>query len=246
MSFILDALKKLEQQRRQRNSIPDITTLHSPAPHPPERSRSVQYILIAALVLNAVALLLITPWMSRNTGETPSTAQRERVSRAPAIVNDKDVTETVDSRAEETQTHHPSDVRPEKTEGPPPETTDSEDKPPFDFLPSGDRLNALKNQIRQERATMLNRVKAPIAEPEIKGRGIQGQDNAPEEIADQFKDIKITGHIFSDNPDHRLVNINGTIYREGDSLSNGLILKEITPDGVMFEYRGKEFLKKVH
>jgi general secretion pathway protein B len=74
MSFILDALKKLEQKKQQ-GSVPDLMTIHRTEPVKTEKRARWPYVIAAALILNAVILTaLLQPW---NTGEHMVTAQNE-------------------------------------------------------------------------------------------------------------------------------------------------------------------------
>jgi general secretion pathway protein B len=49
-------------------------------------------------------------------------------------------------------------------------------------------------------------------------------------------------HVFSDDPAARFVFINMDKHREGSRIAAGPVVKEITPDGVILEYQGKDFL----
>jgi len=51
--------------------------------------------------------------------------------------------------------------------------------------------------------------------------------------------IKIEGHIYDENPDARMVIINGKVRKEKQTISAGLLLQEITPDGVILNYQGR-------
>ncbi|MBT8103843.1 MAG: general secretion pathway protein GspB [Gammaproteobacteria bacterium] len=49
-------------------------------------------------------------------------------------------------------------------------------------------------------------------------------------------------HVFSDVPEDRFVFINMSKHREKSALSEGPVVEEITPEGVVLEYRGTSFL----
>ncbi len=51
--------------------------------------------------------------------------------------------------------------------------------------------------------------------------------------------------IYSEKPAERMVNINGRTTREGQEVSDGLKLEEITPDGAIFSFKGYRFQKGV-
>jgi general secretion pathway protein B len=49
-------------------------------------------------------------------------------------------------------------------------------------------------------------------------------------------------HVYSTKPAERLVFINSRKYREGDTLQEGPVVRQITPDGAILEFRGSQFL----
>ena len=65
-------------------------------------------------------------------------------------------------------------------------------------------------------------------------------ENSPSlrEIASSMK-MNISFHVYSDNPERRLVLINGKRYKEGDSLEQDCVLEGITPEGLILR-RGEE------
>ena len=50
-------------------------------------------------------------------------------------------------------------------------------------------------------------------------------------------------HLYSGKPKDRLVGINDRTLREGDSVEPGLVLEQITPDGMVLSYKGYRFLR---
>lgn len=53
--------------------------------------------------------------------------------------------------------------------------------------------------------------------------------------------INIEGHIYDIEPSARMVIINGKVRKEKHTISTGLLLQEITPDGVIMNYQGRVF-----
>ncbi len=49
-------------------------------------------------------------------------------------------------------------------------------------------------------------------------------------------------HVYSTTPAQRMVFVNGRKYHEGDTLQEGPVVRQITSDGVVLEYRGSRFL----
>ena len=58
----------------------------------------------------------------------------------------------------------------------------------------------------------------------------------------QMAELHLDIHVFSEAPEDRFVFINMVKHRENSKLSEGPVVKEITPDGVVLDYRGTVFL----
>ena len=54
-------------------------------------------------------------------------------------------------------------------------------------------------------------------------------------------EISISVHLYSHNPASRKVSINGRMLREGNEVTNGLMLEEIVESGVVLSFKGKKF-----
>ena len=57
--------------------------------------------------------------------------------------------------------------------------------------------------------------------------------------------MTISVHAYSARPGERLVGINNRLLREGDSVVTGLKLEQITPEGMVFGYKGYSFRRGV-
>jgi general secretion pathway protein B len=55
-------------------------------------------------------------------------------------------------------------------------------------------------------------------------------------------DLHLDIHVYSENPADRFVFVNMTKYRERAKLTEGPVVKEITPEGVVLEHLGNSFL----
>jgi hypothetical protein len=65
------------------------------------------------------------------------------------------------------------------------------------------------------------------------------------ETRDAIPNLIVSMLIYSQNPENRWININGSKKREGQEISAGLRLEQITPDGAVFNYRGQRFFKGI-
>jgi general secretion pathway protein B len=54
-------------------------------------------------------------------------------------------------------------------------------------------------------------------------------------------ELTLTMHVYADDPHGRFVVIKGTRHVEGDDLGDGVTLREIRPDGLVLEAKGKRF-----
>lgn len=68
----------------------------------------------------------------------------------------------------------------------------------------------------------------------------------PGPVQSKLPKFHISAHFYSSNPPSRLASVNGRVMREGQNLSTGLTLQEITPEGLIFSFEGHVFLVEVH
>ncbi len=279
MSFILDALKKLEQKRQQDN-VPHLTTIHTPDLHKPVKRAVWPYLLLAALVLNAGILLAwLGPWSGKSDEtvllETSVQEQEsliaEAVNKAPESIvsetvpvdneskpdtNVRPVQQIAVSAAEPPVVTSPkgtedisTNVQTEEQEAPlSGQPSDSTQFSSLELNPSVKELESLRNQIKEELEGAGINNETPNTAPDIIDNPPDKAENdllelseLPIEIRKDIPDISIFGHIYSGNPSSRLVNINGSIVREGDKVTRNLKVKEITVSGVIFDYKGFHF-----
>lgn len=57
--------------------------------------------------------------------------------------------------------------------------------------------------------------------------------------------MTISVHAYSARSADRMVGINNRMLREGDSVAPGLRLEQITPEGMVFAYKGYSFRRGV-
>lgn len=59
----------------------------------------------------------------------------------------------------------------------------------------------------------------------------------PPSVQRQIPDMTFSSHIYSDDADLRMVNINGTFMSEGDMIADGVRVDRITEDGVVVSFK---------
>jgi general secretion pathway protein B len=218
VSYILDALKKSEQERSRRDAqgavVPSaIENSDQPSEHQPRRASaqvtlaeytssssaassnkarfSVSLVLLGMLAVVVIAVILIV-----NSNAKPD-APEEIGARAPLSSS-----ATATPVQPERKTEQSSLMVPMAT---------SRIPPPANILPA-------KHQLEQ-------------AEP-------TNTDRAPFEALERIPDLVITAHKYSTVPENRSVTMNGRTWREGDSVVDGVTLKEITRDGLALDVAG--------
>ena len=279
MSFILDALKKLEQ-KNQRGSVPDLMTVHAPDPHEPKKRPVWPYLLLIALLLNAGILTAwLRPWNQQHRADVAQLTieqQKEQAAVEPdqedivanaeenisiatkttgkksAPVSDTEVAETKTDTAGKvsrnvsllSKDNNETDPVQEKTVSGEQALTDSAIAS-LELNPSARELEILRKQIKEERDSVNDYSPEAYRPPDNNDteseQTVLEFERLPEEIKKELPDISISGHIYSNNPGSRIVNINGRIIREGEDVSNGLKVEEITVSGVIFSYRELRF-----
>ncbi|MDV3503559.1 general secretion pathway protein GspB [Marinobacter sp. M-5] len=211
MSYILDALRKSESERRQ-GKVPDLGQQVQIIHKPRKKSVPPAVWITIALIINAVVLAFIF-W--------PVMAEKIRTSAAPEI---RDVPET----QETTETQEMSAVNlpdvPPVGEPELAETGEPEPRLAPTIIVPDRRLPvafpAESEQIPEGRVPHLVELPVPF------------QRSIP--------DLKFNSHIYASEPSARRVMINNQYMRVGDSFS-GIRVERITEEGVELSKEGRRF-----
>lgn len=215
MSYILDALKKSEQERSRRDAqgavVPSAMENSDQSPEHLPRRASAQAALaeytsptntassnkarfsVSLVLLGMLAVVVIAAILIVNSNAKPD-APEEIGARTPLV--------TATQVQPERKTQQPSVEVPVET---------SRIPPPANVLPAKDKLKQV--------------------EP-------TNTDRAPFEALERIPDLVITAHKYSTVPENRSVTMNGRTWREGDSVVDGVTLKEITRDGLALDVAG--------
>ena len=233
MSYILDALKKSEQERGHKD-IPDVQTVHSSGLHYQQQKKVYwPYFLIVAVLLNFVAIAY--------------------------FIIDKDNAPTAETIAENIITERPAPVIKEPTNSAP--TTISADssnnlktenkalkpvinKPAVKISHKKVKQPAIavtETIMPAENSSMNNDYEVNEPTTTYSDNTIIDFNELPAAIKLQLPAIIISAHIYSKNPMLRSIVINNNFMEEGDYLIDDLILYEITPDGAILNYQGQLF-----
>ena len=218
MSYILDALKKSEQQRSH-GSVPDVQTVHSSSLNYKNEKKALwPYILVIAVLLN---FFLISYFIY---DKSYSSNKDEAADLPIAATNDNTDTTLTTSPTEITESAIPV-VRP---------VIELEKKRPQD---------PVKDTTETDTAEQVNTFDESTAPDDSK----YDSDDVIEfyELDDSIKRVLpaiiVSAHVYSSNPLQRSIVINNNFMEEGEYLIDDLILIEITRSGAIFNYHGTQF-----
>lgn len=221
MSYILDALRKSETERRQ-GKIPDlghqVQLIHQPRK---KRSSAVVWIALALGVNAAVLTVLFWPQfapMSADAGSGASTAQSVDDTVTINTVAAESVAAEQDPFAESG-----AETALAETGGNAGDMPELERERPTIIVPSAQR----------------DRGESVLPEAELAGR-VPHLVELPLSFQKSVPDLTFNSHIFSSDPFASRVMINNSYLRRGDSFS-GLTVESITEDGVILSKHGQRF-----
>ena len=216
MSYILDALKKSEQERG-RGSAPSVQTLHTIGHDAPGTSTHYwPHILLFAVFVNLGALLyfIVSDTREQHPVDTPLTA----VQAAPTSVE----AAYAPAAAEE---YTASALAPIDEEVIYKQVT----------MPT-----VAQTGVRQTPAIVDSNTAYTPPDTTLLQR-----DELPESVQRQIPIMEFSAHVYSSNPMHRSIVINGRFMEEGDQFASDLTLSEITPKGAIFDFQGQLFHQNV-
>ena len=244
MSYILDALKKSERERK-RGTVPDILTVQEGMQQPTSKKPLWPIFVVAALSLS-VALLVwwFAPWKAdtrRTAVESPVHTQPQggvRFETSP--VSGKEELSAPQVQAEDMHTDSPK-APAAGGKGvitlPAPGAGRLPDTQPEPGPPARESVKTKKAEVNGD---VRPSEKSAVALPPAENR-IYRLKELPEPLRKTLPGFSITAFLYSATPSARMVQINGLMLREGEDLSPGLRLEEITPDGVIMSCRTYRF-----
>jgi general secretion pathway protein B len=218
MSFILDALKKSEERRRQ----------HEEARQPRLKlldlswsgSRRGPVWLLLVVLLGALA----GGWWLRGASLQPPP---ESQTAAPAAPPRPEAAAAGSETPPALEPHRPA---------------------PFAPVPAGSLGEPAgpasgKTPLTAERAVPVA-VRAPASAPAGKspdGRARPVAGGIPAALRGRMSSLTMSLHFYTDEPARRMVRIDNRMVREGQVVADQLVLEEITPSGAIFSFAGERF-----
>lgn len=247
MSLILDALNRAEQERSEKNHIPSLQSMHG-STEVARPSLLQRLHLERWLILLVVAYLAFDYFRDQPASSTPASAAVATTVKAPAataeVVQKPQVEKAVAPAPEpapipaaEPESRPAVDTKPASPAASSREVESLYTAPPEDFARS---LAGSKAQPSMDNS--------PNSATQAASSGRQQAYDRTEEITQlpidfrqQIPSLKYADHIPSSEPGDSRVVLNGTVYKEGDQLAPGLVLKGISEQGIILEFQRTQF-----
>jgi general secretion pathway protein B len=223
MSYILDALRKIEQKRDRDDPLRKATFSGELPPEPKKRALW-PYVLLTLLLLNAVVITFLVSSPKTDKGSTSAVA-RAPVPSQPAIV-----TTTEDGGAIREKWRDQKEALPRKDVVPPSaQTAEKENKESVAPAPAKPLVT---ERPPAGSRTGHEKVTAPASDR------VFSLSELPSAIRSGLPEFKVSGHAYSADRQNRVTRVNEKILQEGQELAPGLRVEEITPEGIVFSYQG--------
>jgi general secretion pathway protein B len=226
MSYILEALKKVDQER-DIGAVPDLATPHE-AKRPQTRSYRWLWIIVTLLSVNAVLVVML---LKDKDAEVPVTAQVP-LEQQTALINDQ-LVQPIQQTSETLISEAPTPEKPVLPENEPILSTGE-----LVMLPEPAYLQDSKSSILPEEELDMQMDAMTTAKDNSQ---LQSWYELPQEIRDRLDLPRLDVHVYSEEPRRRFILVNLEKYREGEILASGLVLEEILPDGMVMSYQGERF-----
>jgi general secretion pathway protein B len=262
MSYILDALKKSAKDR-QRGNLPDMFAVQDIIVEKPRKRLPWPYLLIAALLLNAGLLVW---WLAFSHTEKTKDDQAAKNSLSLVVTEAiQEVPGTARPSKDSSRTIG-SELRPvESAPAPLLEDKPSDTSMRDQLMVKGAReVAGAQTEIPSHQPAAVSNTRVPPESRPAKPKQAEGANRpatenagALPEVLDENKIYKlnelppsirqnlpafsISALLYSSDPASRMVSVNNQMMHEGQDLTGGVTLEEITRDGVIFRHQKIRF-----
>ena len=236
MSYILEALKKADQERTAGN-VPDLETVHRHEPTVRKHYRWL-WIFAALFMFNGVVVTLLATRHDAGVGKDVSGR------RAAPDERDSAMPDTARSRP-------PAESAPQVRKTPPRIVRTApqvQEHPQVAVTRSASPLAPPANVQDQPAARSVDTAPpTPIVPPPSTPSATSASGKLPEwdelplDFRSRFSMPHLDVHVYDTDPQRRFILVDLQKYREGDRLPNGAVIEKILPDGIQLSYQGTRF-----
>lgn len=233
MSYILDALKKSEQQRGH-GGVPDIQTVHtSSLNYGNEKKHYWPYILITAVIINFLTIIYFIIDKDKTSENHAKTQQSEVMENTTSEFN-----EAV-NKEKQTNVTTPKIISSSQLKEI--DNSTAYMLVPINNPPAIDNTLQVSTNAGQNKPELQSKISENETSSQktiVNSATVHEYYDLPESIQEQLPALIISAHVYSSNPEQRSIVINNKFTEEGEYVIDDLILYEITNDGAIFEYNG--------
>lgn len=231
MSFILDALRKAERERK-RASVPDPLTVQEPILAAKNRSSFRLAVIIAAVLVGALGSGV---WFGVWYGNRPTDHLKSM----------RNAMQTTDSRVDTRQLGHEEQqlsVSEHAREKDPHQVSARRlGNSMKDKSPMAGRENDMKETLAAPPANVIPAHETDKYIPPPDKNKLYRQAELPDALKQKLPDFSFSIFLYSDEPASRTVRVNGVTRKEGQYITDGLKIEEIVADGVILSYMQYRF-----
>lgn len=234
MSFILNALRKSEQERQalQSETVTDKILLPQPPQHSGRTTKFFVFLIIANILIIACFV-----WFIRN-----SLISTISESTAPAIPT------SLPQEAKPNQPTRPAQKAESETasiaeliEGEKRETAPIPAKPLVSKKTVEKPAIAPKTNVAMSEAPAATAIQPDTSESTAVTTGIPFLNDLPFEFRQTVPKFTINVFVYSQIPEERFIMVDMVKYKTGQQIKDAMLLKEILPDSLVVDYRNRTF-----
>ncbi len=223
MSYILEALKKSKRERSSEKT-PDVHIVHrapsTKSSFPNRKLFAIFGVVFLVILVGYVLLTLVSfdhpPQVTKDNSSTISIGKLE--TRAYFSDLEKEGQDVVKKSSQLTSSGQ-----------------DEEEKP-----------KVVKLASTTVKEIVLGPSGTPISEDSRAILEMKYRKDLPLDIREKIPQFVFAGHTYADDPGRRMIIVNNTILREGDSIDANTKLLNIIWEGVVLEYKGMAFKQRTH
>lgn len=258
MSYILDALKKSEQERKL-GGLPDISSEHQLF-HKNNDHAWLKYVLIFLLAIFVSSAIFFTyTYLNKNKLSETNVYSNTNLKKQPVLqkaeTNDYSSNNAAEVTTDSSITLEESSdiIRPSK------ERRDDLHKQQTLAQQKDERMKREYQEIFKDETSEAAPVAEQTKEELVDDVAEEAQEESEvepswddfdsiaelsDDIKQQIPAIKVTTHIYSSVESFRKVMVNGYNVSRGTEISEGLIVESIVEEGVIFSFKGIYFRMK--
>jgi len=250
MSYILEALKKLEKERK-RGRIPGLSEQDSIVYHSQKKS-AWPYMLISLFFLITGVLIVwfflplsknrVSPDTAITILKTTNQDSTENTKPSPAIMTPSQPLGALPAPVVKEDGRLPKMTN-DKASNSAVKAKDDLDK--TSVAPAENRQKSIQKIRKESEPAQIEPISEAPPEPLVRKKLYKIAELPPSVRDSLRKFFTITAYMYSSTPSERVVRINDQMMREGQEIEPGIRVEEIVPDGVILSYMKFRFFVSV-